>query len=287
MMIINYLIFPIIMAVVAAVAFFVMSKKSKILSNKKVILTFVAVGLILSLFGAVAYFPTVSQSISYFFLMQLIFFSLGFLVAYLWQKKQGDFIPGSNGAWIGVFFIFVNMLIGMIGFTCIFNYFNDSGLAPFYALSLITFVLPQTIRTVYDAYLAIPNDIYKVWYYPVYSDDVNTDEIDPDKAYMLEFEYTTSPTSQYTNTKIKAPIEMKFGDWFQAYIDYHNNKFDNNQIEFTNEDGTPQAWMFYERPSFFGTARYIDPDITIVENKISEKKVIIAKRVINEENHIE
>jgi Type VI secretion system, TssN len=287
MMIINYLIFPIIMAVVSAIVFFVISKKNKVLSSKKVIFTFIGVGLLLSLFGAIAYFPKVSQSITYFFLMQLLFLGLGFLVSYFWNKNSGDMIPNSKGKWIGVFFIIVNMLIGMIGFALIFHYFNDSGLAPFYAMCLIPFILPQLINTVYQSYLAIPNDIYKVWHYPVYSDDVNTDEIDPDKAYMLEFEYTTSPDSAYTNTKIKAPIEMRFGDWFQAYIDYHNNKFDNNQIQFTNEDGTPQAWMFYERPSFFGTARYIDPDVTIVDNKISEKKVIIAKRVITEENIIE
>jgi hypothetical protein len=37
--------------------------------------------------------------------------------------------------------------------------------------------------------------------------------------------------------------------------------------------------MFYIKPSALGRARYIDPEQTIMQNKIGEKDIIIAKRV--------
>jgi hypothetical protein len=167
----------------------------------------------------------------------------------------------------------------MIGFTIIFQYFNNDEIAPYFSLCILPFVLPEFLKVAFQYYLDIPNDIYKLWYYPTSYDESNLEQIDLEKAYMLEFEFTTSNNGTYTNSKMRAPVNMKFGDWFKAYIDYHNEKYDNNRIEYVNEDGTPQAWMFLERGTLLTSSRHIDAEKTILDNKLSEKKVIIIKRV--------
>lgn len=271
-------------SILVMIGYFVLSGQNKILSNKKAIITFIVVGVLLSLFGFVGYFNDASRSFYVFLLLQIIILGLGFGTSYYWNKQSAELgeynlFMGSKKIGIGVLFFICNLLIGIVGFTLIFNLFNKTGSAPYYSLCLIPFVLPHFIRIVYNFYLQIPNDIFKIWYYPTNYVDTNPDNINTNNALMLELEIAKRMNEEYTNTKIKAPVEMKFGDWFMAYIDYHNDKFENNRIEYRDNDGSMQGWMFFERPSFFQAAKYVDPDLTIQENRLKENKIIIAKRV--------
>jgi hypothetical protein len=79
--------------------------------------------------------------------------------------------------------------------------------------------------------------------------------------------------------KAKAPRNMNFGLWFQKFIDDYNLKFPDSQIQYTFGRNEKYKWIFYIKPSFFKQRQFIDPDLDIEQNKITEKYAIHAKRV--------
>ncbi len=280
MNILIYTIALIVLAVISIIGFFVMSKQSQALSNRKVIFTYLGVGVLISAFGFLGLTSVITTSFLYFILLQFIFLGIGFLVSFLWGKLSSEIIPGTKSMFSGVLFVLVNAILGMIGFALIFNYCKPNGLAPYYALSIVPFVLPQFIKTCLTLYIDIPTDIHKVWYFPLEEDEVDFDKIDTSTIYMMELEYTKSSADpRVMNTKLRAPLGMKFGDWYRAFIDNYNQKYDSDPIHFVNDDRSPQGWIFYTKPTLLGGSKYIDPDKSIAENGLNEKKAIIARRV--------
>ncbi len=262
------------------IAFFVQNAKKQVLPNLKAILFLIVFTIFLSLLGTIAYFNDFYNKMTAVILVQFISAGIGYISMMVWNKKFINSNPDySKLDWLGVLFHVVVLLLSFIGFYFVFYYFNNKLVIDYYPLAILPYILPFFIAIAYKAYIAIPTEIHKLWFYPVYSNGIDTSGVDPDKALMLEFEYTLNNQSGAMNTKINAPVDMKFGDWFQAYIDYHNEKYTDKQIEYVSEDGTPQAWSFYEKPSVLGTPKYIDADLTILENKLSENKLIIAQRI--------
>lgn len=274
------------------IAYFVVSKKNKILNNKTAILYYLCLALVISAFGFLGLIPDLFSSFLYFILLQVFFLGLGFLISWVWNSKMVSALQGQQGneQLTAILFFTANAVIGMIGFTLIFYYCNPDNnkmLAPYLALSIVPFTLPQFIKLSFAAYREIPQEIYKIWYFPYDADEIDFDKIDTSTIYMLELEYSKSINSNVlSNSKLRAPIGMKFGDWFRSFVENYNYKYDNDPIQYLNDDRTPQGWIFYVKPSFFGAPKYIDPDKTIAENKLSEKRIIVAKRagIIEEDN---
>lgn len=248
------------------------------MSNKKVILFYLAFGILLSLGGLIAMSVTASRSMLNFVLLQLAYAGLGYLAAWLFRKNAP--MEMQEGKYASVWFVLVNAFLGMVGFTLIYYYFSHSELSPWYALCILPFVLPQFLSAAFRAYREIPQEINKVWYFPVHADEVDYDKIDTSTIFMLELEYSKSINDpRVTNTKLRAPVAMKFGDWFRSFIDNYNYKFEQDPIQYLNDDQTPTGWMFYVKPSFLGGTKFIDPELSIAENQILEKNIIMAKRV--------
>jgi hypothetical protein len=220
----------------------------------------------------------VAESMIYFFAIQGISLVLGYLSCFLLKKNfYGEL---SHEQFSNAMFVVANACLGMIGFTLLFNHFQPSGIAIYYSLSIVTFVVPQFLVISFEAYANIPQEIYKVWYFPDEEKEIDFDKIDTTKIYMLEMEFSKSINdTRLVNSKAKAPLGMLFGDWFMSFIQNYNHKFDMEPIQYMDGSNMPHGWIFYVKPSFFAAPKYIDPDLTITENKINESKVIIAKRV--------
>ncbi len=77
---------------------------------------------------------------------------------------------------------------------------------------------------------------------------------------------------------------MNFGVWFQKFIDDYNLKFPNSPVQYKLSSGESYRWIFYIKPSFFKQRMFIDPDLDIEQNQITEKYAIYAKRVSEIEN---
>jgi uncharacterized membrane protein len=272
----------VVLSILGLIGFYINSRKQKavgqLINNRKVIFAYLLFGIVISTGGFVGMSPTASRSMMYFFLLQAAYAGLGFLASWLYKKYAPAEV--SEGRYAGVFFVLANTFLGMMGFALVYNYYSPGGLAPWYALCVLPFVLPQFLSTAFSAYRAIPQEIHKVWYFPLHADEVDYDNIDTSTIYMLELEYSKSINDpRITNTKLRAPLAMKFGDWFRSFIENYNYKYENDPIQYMGDDQTPLGWMFYTKASALGTAKFIDPDLTIAENKITEKNIILAKRV--------
>lgn len=273
-----------IVLIACFVGFFIMKQKGKVISNKKAILYYLIFSIVITLTGMVGFIRTSTLSMFYFFILQLFFLGLGFVALYLVRKK----IIGENEENKGTsaLFIAINTFLGMIGFAIIFYQCSlQPILAPYYAMSVFTFTLPAFFYISLSYYRNISQEIYKVWYYPIGADEIDFDVIDTSVIYMLELEYTKRLNeSGISNTKLRAPVSMKFGDWFRSFLDNYNDKYDSDPIQYLSSEGTPHGWIFYIKSSLIGNPRYIDPDLTITDNKLSENDTIIARRVKKEES---
>ncbi|WP_262714336.1 TssN family type VI secretion system protein [Mucilaginibacter metallidurans] len=72
---------------------------------------------------------------------------------------------------------------------------------------------------------------------------------------------------------------MNFGQWFQKFIDDYNLKFPKSTVQYKLNNNESYKWIFYIKPSFFKQRHFIDPDLNITENRITESVTIFAKRV--------
>ncbi len=250
----------------------------QLFSNRKFIFLYLAFGIVISCGGFIGYSPTASRSMMYFILLQVVYAGLGYLAAYLYKKNAPENLR--EGRFAGVFFVMANAFLGMIGFAAVYYWLNRSDLAAWYALCVIPFVLPEFLSTAFALYRAIPQEIHKVWYFPLHADPVDYDNIDTSTIWMLELEYSKSINDpRITNTKLRAPVAMKFGDWFRSFIENYNYKYETDPIQYTTYDETPLGWMFFTKAGALGKSKFIDPELTIAENKITEKDIIQAKRV--------
>jgi hypothetical protein len=272
----------VVFTVIGLIGFFINAGRQKaagqMLNNKKFIFFYLLFGVIISCGGFISMSPSASRSMMTFVGLQAAYAALGFLAAWLYKRNAPDEI--AQGRFAGVFFVLANAFLGMIGFALVYHYFSPSGLGPWYAMCVLTFVLPQFLSTAFGAYNAIPHEIHKVWYFPLHADPVDYDNVDTSTIYMLELEFSKSVNdARITNTKLRAPVAMRFGDWFRSFIENYNYRYETDPIQYTGYDETPLGWTFFTKARGLGRSKFIDPDLTIAENKISEKDIILAKRV--------
>ncbi len=258
------------------VSFFAKNKEIGV-SIKKIILLVLLFAVVISATAFVGAAQGMTNMTS-FFGLQVVNTLFGLLAFYLLKRPYfGDM---SNSLFAPVLLTLVTAGCGMIGFYFIFNYYSGGDLAIYFAFTVIPFVLPQFVSTSFSAFKSIPQEIYKVWYFPINAEEVDYDNIDTSIVYMMELEYSKSVNDpRLTNTKLRAPMGIVFGDWFRSFVEGYNDRNGHDLIHYTHADNRPMGWIFYVKPSFLGTARFIDPDLTISQNKLTEKNIIIARRV--------
>ena len=241
------------------------------------ILSVLLIAVAMSAMGFLGMAQSTTSSLTFFYVTQVFSIGLGSLICYLLTNNFfGELAYEKLNK---VLLVFAITTAGMAGFTLIFDHFSTSDLAPYYSASLITFIIPQCLAVCLETFINIPQEIYKIWYFPFEEREVDFDKIDTSNVFVLELEFSKSVNdNSLVNSKAKAPLGMLFGDWFMSFIENYNQKFDRDPIQYLNSDNMPDGWIFYVKPSFLGVPRYIDPDVSIKENKISEKNVIIAKR---------
>jgi hypothetical protein len=114
----------------------------------------------------------------------------------------------------------------------------------------------------------------------VNEEEPDFDNIDLNKIFFIELEFSKSPqANDVGNYKAKAPVDMMFSEWFRSFINNYNYKFSEDPIQYLNGENQPHGWMFFTKQSFWKPKRFVDPDLTIKNNKLNEKTVIVARRV--------
>jgi len=221
---------------------------------------------------------TISSSTIYYLLITWMLV-LGILHAIFLKK----ILPWNTGEtnWTRLLLTFGTGFLGSAFILTAFNLFNYSVFVKINLLSVLFFIAPSLFYTTCLLYMKIPVKILRKWYYPIdkHIDDPTDREMDSPLVVGFEFKKNARDENK-TTFRAKAPREMIFGKLFYYFINDYNDRNPAEKIEFMDENNKPQSWIFYHKPNWFGSIRYIDPEETNSFNFIKENSVIVCKRVI-------
>lgn len=273
---IRYLLFPLIFVVSAAVLS-IINKKNQFLNNKKLIVSVLLTGIILAIPGFLGFLNFNFMPWGYI-LCCIYYLLVGIFYVYLLTKYYAKPLLERK---VFIFFSsLISALLAVYLFQLIFNWLGDISFGWWAACSITCFFVPLIFWWAYISLLNIPSEIYKIWKYPATPLEISMDHVDFNKLLVLELElYKKSSDPEPLKVKVKAPENMNFGIWFHKFIDDYNLKFAKSPVEFRDEDKEGYRWIFFIKTSFFKRNIFIDPDMDITENGISEKMTIYAKRV--------
>lgn len=216
--------------------------------------------------------------------MLLIFFQLLFLLLgaihafamyrhFSWDARQ-FFYPE-------LFFTCLVWLTGMIPFLFIYKAVRDGAFLYLALGTSVFFIIPFLFIKAYEAALDIPFRDMKQWFYPVLSPPGDPDEALLQKPLVIAFLMPkTTEDRKYTNFRAKAPSGMIAGDLFYHFVQDYNTKNAGQTIEYADKYGRAYGWLFYFKPRWYLLyhKHYIDPDISIAENRVRENSVIVCER---------
>ncbi len=150
---------------------------------------------------------------------------------------------------------------------------------------LLMFYIPFIIIDTFARYLQIPNPVFKIWTYPRMQVQRDLDNINPDKLSVIELEVAKNSDDKVKSSfQIKAPFDIEFGFVFYKFINDYNYKFPETPFDHSGTEENQFGWSFYRKGGMFGGKTFIDPDLTLLNNKAKEYKTIVAERTpINRE----
>lgn len=280
MMFVRYLFYPLV-AIIMVFAYAFLKKKNALLQNKKVIVFVLTAALVLGLPGFTG-LAGVHFSTGIYFLCQLLYVGLGILYVRALLRHVSVKLTRYRMLMELVVSLIV-VLLGMYVFSLLFNWLNPLKSGILAATCALPVLIPLVFNWSYQAFLDIPPEIYKVWRYVIGKEELDLDGLDFNRMMVLEVEFSRKVhDEELIKVKAKAPANVTYGDWFQKFINDYNFKFQESPIAHADQFNQTYGWIFYVKPSFFSRRRYIDPDLSIVDNKILEAKTIVCKRVMNE-----
>lgn len=274
----DYLLLP-ILALLCAVALAFINHKKRLLTVRQLLLLVLVFGLLMALAGlagliALAFMP-----------WYYLGWQAGFLALGIFYARQLDHLLAQDRRTQPLFVHLLTGLILLLGgylFSLLFNYLSPLNYGLWAATCLLPFYLPLLFVRAFEALIGIPNEIRKIWYYPRHAAEVMLEDADPYRLMILAVELQKRPGSGEPPVKVKArtPQDLPFGVWFQKFVDDYNYKFPDAPIQTANDNEEEYGWLFYYvKPSLFSLRRYIDADLSIAHNKLTERHLIVAKRV--------
>lgn len=279
----SYILFPLLTMIMGAVMV-VLNKKNKLMSSRRLVVTVLLTSLVLAVPGFGGALGLQFMPWGYLG-AQVIYLLFGILAVWLLSKHYPEVLEHRKGMLVLCAVIAVGL--GVFLFKLAFNWLNDLDYGWLAATSALVFLVPLVFWWAYMAMLEIPSEIYTVWYYPRQAVSMDLFDVDLDKLKVLEvelFKAVNDPSP--LKVKVKAPPDMVFGAWFQKFIDDYNTKFPRAGVQFEGPEGDAYGWIFYVKPSFFKKKQFINPDISVAQNQVSEKLAIHARRVTRLEHEL-
>ena len=234
--------------------------------------------ILLSLCGAVGHWVD-SAAQSFYWGFSFLFLALGVLHLFLidWLRLFGNdkaFAPR-------VLFSIIIVLFSMIGYFLAFFFLSHkSGYSVYFTLSLWYLLVPMAVIRCFDLALAVPAKEYKEWFYPAKPIIADMDRIDLSNFAIITYVFSKKfGDKEISNFQSKAPYDLKLGDLFYFFIHEWNYKYPQSNIEFTDENKNTFGWLFYVQDKWYQPKQFLDPDITIRENKILVNQIIKTIRV--------
>lgn len=274
--IILYILFPFI-ALVTGVTTYFLNKKIKLYSNKKAIGILLFSALILGL-------PGLSGWVEYWFMPNLyIIAGIFYLILGIYNLVliNNTFSEIKNKPYGYEFlFITIQIILGIGVFSLLFNITNELKYGLWASTCILPFIFISLYRKTFIAFLNIPIEIDMVWEYSPEKRSSFSSLSEYNEVIRIELSKKANDKTVY-RINAESQDDLIFGEWFQHFLEAYNAKIPNDTIDFYNEH-EPFGWIFYYKPSFFRPRKYINPDLSISQNKVNRRHVVIAKRVKQE-----
>lgn len=271
-----YIFLPLI-ALITGIGIYFLNKRINLFGNKKLIIILISSALILGL-------PGILGLVDYWFMpyiyltLSITYFILGIynlsLINWLFKELQDK-----SYVYEATFFM-VQIILGIGLFSLFFNMCNELKYGIWASTCILSYSFVSLFRQTYHTFINIPLEIYEVW---TYSPDKKVDRFNfRDCNEVLKIELFKSVRDSEPHRIIaKSKDSLIFSEWFQYVLEDYNAHEPAGKIE-CYDTQQPFGWVFYVKPSFFSPRRYIDPKLTILENKINRPYTIMARRARNE-----
>lgn len=222
---------------------------------------------------------TINDLLDEFIFYQVLLFVLGILHTWLYRVYFEKF--ESKNMWMEIWFLIIVLLYLIIPFLIVYTIFHGNTFSFDMVFSLIPFLIPTLIYATFIRAVAIPAKIYHTWAvnlkdgeYPEISDEEYKELI----VITLVFQKSHDALNR-TEFRARAPIRIDFGRMFYFFVNDYNLRNIDSPIDMVDETGMPQNWVFYLKPDWYGTSKYVDPNLPLYMNGVEENSVIICERV--------
>jgi len=156
------------------------------------------------------------------------------------------------------------------------------------AATAVLLPLPWMLSWCFDAAIGFQARRYRLWYYPKEMPEIVSDRWNPDRVILANLHFKRRPHERARTTmNVRLPLEAKLGDVVYLFIEEHNKvKSPNDPIQELRRDDGSLGWLFlskrYLMPkqrSVVLSRRYLDPELTIAENRMDRYADIFFERV--------
>jgi hypothetical protein len=271
---ISYLLMP-LLALILIIIVWLLSKKNKLLKNKKFIFYVLLSGLILAI-------PSLLGFIDYLFMpyvyigLQILYLLLGWLNIKYIHKHMKE--VAQRPYVFEIMLLCTVTLLGMALFSIVFNLCNELQYGLIASTCLLPYLFISIYRQTYLAYVNIPLEIFKVWTYSANS-MVDKGKLDMNNLMVIDIElFKNTNDTDLLRITAKASDDITFSGWFEIFLTDYNKKSPLSPIYYYDE-AEPYSWIFYVKSSFLMRSKYIDPDLSFKENKIRPHSAVYARRV--------
>ncbi len=276
------LIIGLVLLIIAIVLFFITASGVKEMSKEK--LKSFLYNLLISLLGASSVFLIYSGLLEYplqlFISFQAVFFLLGIGFCFIlyrvlyWTKEQNF--------WYELLFLLSGSLMNISFFFLFYSFLADNQYNFLYITATFFFLLPFFVFHTFEKGILIPRKRIRTWECPSDLEVPNPSKYELQKPFVVSFFMKkTSNDRKAKNYTVIAPREMPFGKLMFYFIKEYNQRNSEYPIQYLHRNSNnAQEWIFFFKPRwYFPFVRYIDPELTVLENRLKEKSVIVCKRV--------
>lgn len=270
----TYLIYPILGILLIGVAALV-GKKNNLLRKKRLVV-YTLLSILLFTAPALLGFLNYGFMPYGYIMLAGMYFIIGWYNNRLlpWVFDKEDLKYG-----VKISYTLFQLVLSMLFFTLVFNLCNELKYGLWASTCILPLVLISLLTHTYHIFIHIPLLVYKAWDYDATPGYATPEVIDHSKLKVVSVElFKREGDIEPIRINAKVPEEMLFGDWIKLLFEDYNKRSD-TPIDISGKEG--QGWIFYVRSWLMSPRRYLDYELTVKENRIQEKHLIVAKRVQN------
>jgi hypothetical protein len=220
------------------------------------------------------------------FLLNLVLFSSLGIWHWVRMRKQAAVVENFVGYLVKVsiisfILIYLGYLLGYFLFAkYLSHYFIEMDFIWLLSFSSLATLIPMFFELVFEAVVSIPPKDYDKWLFPNKPIILDMEGTDLSNVAVITFVFSKKYDEKVlSNLQSKGPYSIKLGDLFYFFIEEWNHRNPENTLQYLDDQGNPFGWYFTVKKSFWSSKRYLDPKLTIRDNKISVNAIINTERI--------